>query len=124
MSGVRCSGVAACANHPEMMLGGEPICAVCHDRITRSLEKPEECASCGWPTKKLVSYSADKMNETNGREKRWLCRICAGTSAGNATLYLYDDNRIQRTVAAVGNILLEYLEKIDKRLERIERTGR
>lgn len=72
-------------------------------------ERPEECGSCSFPTKALEPYR-HKFDDWT-----WMCRLCAGTDAGNAAQYPQANppgvNAMLRTVCYVGNAIMEELRK-------------
>lgn len=65
------------------------------------MEKPEGCDSCGHETHDLKFY-----------EVEWLCKVCASTSAGNASRYpqQYENADILKMLAKCTNMILDAIK--------------
>lgn len=72
-------------------------------------DQPDECMSCGFETKELECYSQD-YGEVQG--DHWLCKLCAGTFAGNAMRYprQYPNRNVLKAVCYIGNEILARIE--------------
>jgi hypothetical protein len=77
-------------------------------------ENPGECECCGFETKKLTLFKdLDTMIAGGGRLRKanfWFCDLCAGSHASNSYRYLYEDDRVQKTICYVGNAVLAALK--------------
>lgn len=82
-------------------------------------EKPNECQSCGFPTKKLQLF--EQLDTTLGggggrinHRDFWFCDLCSGTITSTAHRYpgQYDGLSTMRVVCYVGNEILAALKKI------------
>lgn len=80
----------------------------------RERPKPSGCDSCGFDTSNLEAYArrGPRAGYTPD-QKKWLCELCARTSAGNAVDYpdQYPDREVLRAVNYVGNVLLEAISE-------------
>lgn len=84
-------------------------------RVKAPSEKPEECQSCGFKTSALKGYP-DMRGYPNHEqnEDKWLCKLCAGTSAGNVLSYpeqYMESGEVLKAVCYVGNVILRAIEE-------------
>lgn len=73
-------------------------------------DKPEECNSCGFKLEELRAYASTRylFSGRSGPSHKWLCGLCAGTMAGNASEYpeQYPEHQVLATICYVGNAIL------------------
>lgn len=76
-------------------------------------EKPEDCDGCHFNTSELTLYEDRPGIVPKGREKRWLCALCASTPCGNAATFpnQYPDAKVLQTICYVGNVILAALRR-------------
>lgn len=77
------------------------------------IDHSEECDFCGFNTAELVRYeSRPSLVEPGAPAIRWLCRVCAGTPAGNALTHpsQHPSRDVLRTIAYAANMILRGLK--------------
>lgn len=70
-----------------------------------------ECDCCHFSTDDLTEYESGPGERTKG--SRWLCELCAGTSAGTYQKYAHTDHdtsEVLKTICYVGNVILKALK--------------